>query len=194
MTQSACSVFGIRNGEEAGYTVLESEGSFELREYAALVVAETSVDAGFEEAGNMAFRRLFGYISGDNVAGRNISMTAPVIAEQHASGWSMSFVLPGKYTLDTAPVPASTEVQLNRIEAKKVAVITYSGRWNEKLLRENSQRLLAWAAKMGLDAVSSIRMAGFNPPYTLPFLRRNEVMIDVQTPPRTVAVNKKASN
>ena len=82
---SGCSLFGIRTVEQAGYQVVETQGDIELREYAAYVTVETTVDGDFGEAGNRAFRKLFGYISGENRARQSIDMTAPVIAACGAS-------------------------------------------------------------------------------------------------------------
>jgi hypothetical protein len=84
MLQS-CSLFGIRSTEEAAYSVLQKQGDYELRQYESLVVASTLVESDFDEAGKQAFRRLFNYISGDNTAGQEIAMTAPVIATENQS-------------------------------------------------------------------------------------------------------------
>ncbi len=194
--QAGCSLFGIRTSEEASYTVLTSDDSIELREYAPQVIAETRVEAGFDEAGEIAFRRLFGYISGDNVASREISMTAPVVADdlgagqeiemtapvvqqQSGAGWRFAFVLPSSFTLATAPAPTSGDVNLVLEPRKTVAALRYRGGWDEDAFRRNVETLRAWMAAQKLEAASPPRAAGYDPPWTLPFLRRNEVLIDV---------------
>jgi hypothetical protein len=198
LTQSGCSVFGIRSAEEASYIVLNDDGDFQLREYAGLVVVETTVNAEFDEAGSQAFNRLFGYISGENQGSRKIAMTAPVmvsedapvegqvvdvtkpvIVDQNADGWRFAFVLPANYNLDTAPLPTNPNVMLLEIESKKVATLRYSGLLNEPDFRDNTRKLRSWMAINGLESTSLARVAGFDPPWALPFLRRNEVMIDV---------------
>lgn len=198
LTQSACAVFGIRSAEEASYIVVDDQGEFQLREYAGFVVVETTVNAEFDNAGSQAFKRLFGYISGQNegsreiamtapvmvrddepVEGESIDMTAPVIADQNADGWQYTFVLPASYTLDSAPLPTNPDVMLVEIKPKRVATLRYSGLLNEGDFRDNTKRLQTWMANNGLEAASSARVAGFDPPWALPFLRRNEVMIDV---------------
>ena len=195
---SGCSVFGINSVEEAGYQVLKKDHSFELRRYQALLVVETQVDADFEEAGGLAFDRLFGYISGNNEQKSKIAMTAPVIARQNDSGqgekinmtapvfeerndggWRYMFVLPASYSIETAPTPLDPEVKLSVIPEKKVAVNRYTGFWNEKVMNEKMQQLDDWIAANDLVTASKPRWAGYNPPWTIPFLRRNEVMIDV---------------
>jgi hypothetical protein len=199
LTQSACSVFGIRSAEEAHYNVVDDQGEFQLREYAGLVVVETTVKAEFDEAGSQAFKRLFGYISGNNEGSREIAMTAPVmvsddkpvegesidmmapvIVNQNADGWRYAFVLPASYSLDSAPLPTNPDVKLLEIKPKRVATLRYSGLLNESDFRDNTQRLQLWMASNGLKPASSARVAGFDPPWALPFVRRNEVMIDVE--------------
>jgi len=191
---------GIRSTEEPNYSVLQQEDRFEVRDYESLVVAETLVDANFDDAGSIAFKRLFGYISGDNAAassismtapvmaldenrssGENISMTAPVTGQQTDLGWRFAFVLPADYTLETAPVPSNTSVKLKQIPARKVAVVRYTGSWSETAYDENLALLQQWMTRNRLEAVSLPRVAGYDPPWTLPFLRRNEVMIDIKS-------------
>jgi hypothetical protein len=195
---SGCSVFGINSVEEARYQVIKKVDNYELREYQALLVVETQIDADFEEAGGLAFDRLFGYISGNNEQKSKIAMTAPVIARQNNSeqgekinmtapvfeekndgGWRFMFVLPASYSIETAPIPLDPEVKLSVIPKKKVAVNRYTGFWDEKVMIEKMKQLDDWVVANDLVAASKPRWAGYNPPWTIPFLRRNEVMIDV---------------
>lgn len=197
--QSGCSLVGIRSTAEPAYSVLQKDESFEVREYDQLVVVETVVDANFDDAGGIAFRRLFGYISGDNEStseiamtapvmaadettpgGEEISMTAPVTGQETSLGWRFAFILPSDYTLATAPLPANPDVRLAQVPAKKVAVVRYSGSWSEAGYARNVQRLQQWMKQNQLEADALPRVAGYDPPWTLPFLRRNEVMIDIK--------------
>ena len=200
LLQSGCSLVGIRSTAEPAYSVLKQDELFEVREYDQLVVVETVVDASFDDAGGIAFRRLFGYISGDNEsaaeiamtapvmaadestpAGEEISMTAPVTGQETPLGWRFAFVLPSDYTLATAPIPANPEVRLEQIPTRKVAVLRYSGSWTEAGYTRNVQLLQQWMSQNQLEADSLPRVAGYDPPWTLPFLRRNEVMIDIKS-------------
>ena len=200
LLQTGCSLMGIRSTEEPDYSLLQQEDRFEVRDYETLVVAETLVDANFEDAGGIAFKRLFGYISGDNEAASSISMTAPVMAldenrsseeeismtapvtgQQTQLGWRFAFVLPTSYTLDTAPVPSNTSVKLKQIPARKVAAVRYTGTWNETAYEENLEFLQHWMERNRLEAASLPRVAAYDPPWTLPFLRRNEILIDIQS-------------
>lgn len=190
---------GIRNTEEPAYSVLQNEERFEVREYGSMVIAETLVDSDFDDAGDIAFRRLFAYISGDNKStteirmtapvmawdekrssGEKISMTAPVTGEKSAQGWLFAFVLPSDYTLATAPVPDSSEVELKLVPARKAAVVRYSGSWNEAGYERNLAALQKWMQQNSLEGSSLARIAGYDPPWTLPFLRRNEIIIDLK--------------
>ena len=200
LLQTGCSLMGIRSTEEPEYSLLQQEDRFEVRDYETLVVAETLVDASFDDAGGIAFKRLFGYISGDNEvvssismtapvmaldenrsSGEKISMTAPVTGQQTDLGWRFAFVLPSGYTLDTAPLPTNTSVKLKQIPARKVAVVRYTGSWNETAYEENLELLQQWMERNRLEAASLPRVAAYDPPWTLPFLRRNEVLIDIQS-------------
>jgi hypothetical protein len=195
---AGCSVVGINSVEEANYDLLRAEGNFELRQYRPLVVAETTIEAEFDEAGKIAFEKLFGYISGENTTSSKIAMTAPVLADQTRpdqgkkiamtvpvleertdQGWRYMFVLPANYTLGDAPTPLNQDVKLSTMPEKTVAVIRYSGTWDKKVIDSKKLQLNAWISANNLTPASKPRWAGYNPPWTLPFLRRNEVLIDV---------------
>lgn len=199
LLSSGCSIVGISNVEEAAYTVVIKDDNFELRDYEPMVVVETTIDDDFENAGNKAFRRLFAYITGNNVANREIAMTAPVIAdptemsngmdiamtapvvqEYSKGGWRYAFVLPADFTLETAPKPLADNVKLAKVDGKKVAVIQYSGFWSEENMQDKTSELNEWISSNNLISLSEPRWAGYNPPWTIPFFRRNEVLIDVQ--------------
>ena len=193
---SACSVVGIRTVEEAPYEVARAEGEFELRVYEPLVVVETWMDGERDDTENTAFFRLFDYIQGENEGAREIAMTAPVlqeatsgskiamtapaVQESKADGWTMSFVLPREVTLDDAPLPTSADVTLRPVASKRVATVRFIGLRSEASMAEQGERLRAWIEEQGLEQVSPPRYAFYDPPFTLPFLRRNEVWIEVR--------------
>lgn len=199
LLSSGCSLVGINNVEEADYTVVIKDDTFELRDYEPMVTVETTIDDDFDNAGNTAFRRLFAYITGDNVtnseiamtapviadpagtsSGTDIAMTAPVLQEYSQGGWRYAFVLPADFTLETAPKPLDENIKLAEVPGKKVAVIQYSGFWSEESMQDKTSELNNWISANNLTSTSEPRWAGYNPPWTIPFLRRNEVMIDVQ--------------
>jgi hypothetical protein len=108
-------------------------------------------------------------------------MTAPVTGQKTPLGWRYAFVLPSGYTLANAPVPGNPDVRLERVAARKVAVVRYSGSWSETAYEENLKLLRQWMRNNRLEADSLPRVAGYDPPWTLPFLRRNEIMIDIKS-------------
>ena len=187
---AACSVFGGAAAPEPDYSVVLAEPPFELRDYGELVVARTSMKDG----SGAAFGRLFDYISGANSGARDIAMTAPVLDTESAEGAKiamtapvlqgrdgareMVFVLPEDMTPQTAPVPSDPRVSLATIPPRRVAVVRYSGFLTRRAATEEG-RLRDWLARKGLRPKGPAEIAGYNPPWTLPPYRRNEVLIPV---------------
>jgi hypothetical protein len=183
--------------EEAKYTVIMRDGSFELRQYEPHIVAETIVEGDFDGAGNEGFRRLFKYISGENQKKQAISMTAPVsqdansekIAmtapvnqERTGAQWRIAFLMPSEYTMETLPQPLDPKVLLKKLPAHRMAAITYSGTWSKKRYEEKKALLDAFIQKQNWRPLGEPVFARYNSPFTLWFLRRNEVMVPVEGP------------
>lgn len=186
--------------EEPDYSVVRREEGFELRRYAPYLVAETDAPGNFDDSRSGAFRRLFDYISGENVAkqqiemtvpvvasrpedtGVKIEMTAPVVTQAAAEGRTMQFVLPSRYTLETAPLPSHPRVRIRALDERWIAVRSYSGTWSERNYRKNEAALLEHLETAGLIATGPTSFAGYNSPFTPWFMRRNEVMIPVRSP------------
>ena len=180
--------------EEPAYEVVSSHGEVEIRRYEPMILAETRVDSQFEEAGNEAFRRLFGYISGNNTTrskiamtapvvqeatSQKIAMTAPVVQEADASGWRVAFVVPSEFSWDTTAQPTDSRVELRLVPERTMAVLRFSGTWGEARFAEHERKLRESVAELGLEAVGEAVYARYNPPFTPWFMRRNEVMIPV---------------
>jgi hypothetical protein len=180
--------------EEAEYSVLKKDGAMELRAYVASIVAETRVEADFEDAGDRAFRKLFRYIDGANTAQQEIAMTAPVgqapasekiamtapVAQRpEGVGWVVSFMMPGSYTMDTIPQPSDPAVQLRAVPAYRAAVVRYSGFWSENGYREHLRELQSWIAAQNLEVAGDPVWARYDPPFKPWFMRRNEIIIPV---------------
>jgi hypothetical protein len=110
-----------------------------------------------------------------------LAMTAPVIQQKSGAVWLMAFVLPAEYSVSTAPVPLDPAVIIKEIPGKKVAIIRYSGSLSEQGIEENTEILQNWLTIKGYRAISPSRSAAYDPPWTLPFLRRNEVHIDIES-------------
>ena len=181
--------------EKAKYTVLEKEDDFEIRQYDPQIVAETYVEGDLEEVGDEGFRRLYGYISGDNQKKQSISMTAPVgqeadsekIAmtapvgqEKKDNRWRITFLMPAEYTLETLPVPTDSRVKLVQDPGHLMAAIRYSGTWSEAGYEENKALLEEFIVKRGLIKAGEPVWARYDPPFMPWFLRRNEVLIPIE--------------
>jgi effector-binding domain-containing protein len=179
--------------EEAPYTTVKSEGSFEIRDYEPYLLAETLVDGDFEKAGSSAFQRLFRYISGDNQSQTKIAMTAPVSQEpgekiamtapvgQQKSGdqWVVSFMMPASYSMENLPIPDDPQVRLREVPARRMAAVRYSGFWSEKNYQKNKAKLDTWVQKEGLSINGEAIWARYNAPFMPWFMRRNEILIPV---------------
>jgi len=166
--------------EEPAFQVVQRDGDVELRDYAAYFVVETDVRAGFDEAGNIAFRRLFGYISGDNRGKQKISMTAPVRQDAaEGGGQRIAFIVPREFTRDSVPQPTDAQVRIREQPAQRLAVLRYSGRWTEARYRDAERQLVDWITRKGLKATGASIYARYNAPFVPWPLRRNEVLIPV---------------
>lgn len=167
--------------EQQPHEVVRAEDGWELRRYPQHVVAETTVgNASFEDAGNRAFRSLVGYINGENTRRQSIAMTAPVVQTGGTDGYVVAFVLPAAMTEADAPVPARPEVRLRTVPERLVAAARFSGRWTHESWERHRDELLARLAAAGITVVGEPRFARFDPPFTPWFLRRNEVLVDVE--------------
>lgn len=192
---TGCSVFGVRSVEEPKHQVILKDGDFEIREYDKQIIAKTFVPGNYDDSTSDAFQKIADYIFGNNVSdteiamtapvvqeakGQEIAMTAPVVQDKAEGGWYMYFIMPSKYTMETLPKPKNKEVLIEEIAAQMVAVYTYSGFTDEKKLKKYSKKLTDWANSKGYKVTSTARSARYNHPLTLPFLRTNEVHMNVR--------------
>ncbi len=187
--------------EQPKYEIVKKYEGFELRRYAPYIVAETVVSGEFDDAGNKAFRILFKYISGDNLkkteipmtapvnqspikkSGEKIEMTAPVEQTPHgktADTYVFSFVMPSKYTIESLPVPSEPRIKLRQVKSRLLAALTYSGTWSEERYRQHEAALLRAVKNAGLITIGEPIFARYNSPFTLWFLRKNEVLVEVE--------------
>lgn len=191
---SGCSVFGIRSGyEQLSYRVIDKIGNAEVRHYSPRAAAVVS---GMKDD-NEAFKVLFRYISGQNSSNENVAMTTPVqvdnasmkIAmtspvETYTSGdsaVSMRFFLPRSIPADSAPKPSDPRIQIITLPEETFAAVTYSGSNSEERFRSESDRLVKALAGSKWKPVSAPSFLGYDPPFAIPFLRRNEAIVKVES-------------
>lgn len=181
--------------EEPRYQTLQTTEDYELRRYEPYRVAEVEVRGDFEKVGSEAFRILAGYIFGDNQGelkiemaapvgqrpvGTRLEMTAPVTQRPTEAGsdiYVVSFVMPERFTLEALPRPNNPRIVLREEPASRVAARRYSGSWSEARYRDEERRLLDALQRDGLQPRGASVYARYNSPFSLPMLRRNEILI-----------------
>ena len=183
--------------EEPEFISIEKKDAFEIREYQPKLIAQVLVNGTFDSASSKGFRLLADFIFGNNKtnegskkidmtapvisrdAAEKIDMTAPVVSEETEKGWYVSFNMPKQYTKETLPVPINPEVKIIEVPSEKYAVITFSGLVREKKYAEMLNLLNEEMKKRNIDPKGPAILARYNPPWTLPFLRRNELMFRI---------------
>jgi len=190
--------------EEPKYTVIEAYEKFELRAYKPMIIAETRVGGDMDDAGTAGFRVIANYIFGNNtpsdvpsdtssesaknkinmtapvsmkLESEKISMTAPVSMQAKNGQWLVHFVMPDKYTLSTLPKPNNPAVVIKEVPARNYAAIRFSGFAGPIKVDRKIAELMAWLKEKGITPISEPEMARYDAPWVLPFLRRNEIMI-----------------
>jgi hypothetical protein len=198
---AGCSLFGIRSEENPNYKLILKEDNKEIRYYDSYIVAKTTVKGEFKEVQGEAFRILAGYIFGGNekkqeiamtapvvqkptAEGEKIPMTAPVIQRQSEEGWVMTFMMPSKYKMEDLPVPKDKRVTLETVPSRYVAALRYTWLGSKSRNQRKADELQEWLARLKeYEPISAPMYAGYDPPWTLPFLRRNEMMIELNKTP-----------
>mgnify|MGYP000588968296 FL=1 len=195
---AGCSMFGESGVESAPYTLLKSYQvqNIEVRNYESMVLVSSDMSA---DGMNSAFRNLFRYITGENEGSTEIAMTAPVLMnesdavskgieivmtapvfmKERSEQQVMSFVMPADFTIQNTPKPTNPDVWISEVKDYKVVVIKFSGLLSDSNVEKQTQILNSWIAKNGYTAISEPINAAYNGPFTIPWLRRNEVLIEV---------------
>lgn len=176
---------------EPAHTVETRDGDFEIRRYAPMLAAEVTTSGDRNTAISAGFRLLADYIFGNNTKRQSIEMTAPVTQQQSEKiamtvpvtqqpagrDWIVRFVMPQSYTLETLPKPNDPRVRIVAVPEQRVAAIRFSGRSTDDNLAQHRAELEAWMKARGLAASGDPTAAFYNPPWSLPFLRRNEYLV-----------------
>ena len=180
--------------EQAKFEVIQKDGDFEIRNYAPSIAAEVEVNGERKEAISAGFKMIADFIFGNNKSNDKVAMTAPVIQEQSASiamtapviqegtgkSWKVRFIMPAKYTLETLPKPNNASVKIVELPTKRFAAISFSGAPDNDDLKQKSDELTEWIQHKNLQVIGEPVYAFYNPPWTLPFLRHNEVLVEVK--------------
>jgi hypothetical protein len=196
--------------EEPAFKVISKTGKFEIRQYAPYLIAQTWVEGDMDDAGSQGFRRIADFIFGNNQlpggqASGKIAMTAPVTMEpqsakiamtapvamepsdntsgmKSAQRWRVQFAMPRQYTLANIPQPKNAAVTLSEVPEKYVAVHSYSGLNTLQRVQDKTDELLQWAKTSSLVTKGPPQLARYDPPWTLPMWRRNEIMVEIEAP------------
>jgi hypothetical protein len=203
----AWGLYSSNSVETPEYEVVSQSGDIEIRQYAPMIAAEATVTGEQDQAISTGFRIIADYIFGNNQSAdgiamtapvtqqsgeeiamtapvtqqpsENIAMTAPVTQQSDGNSWKVRFIMPSKYTMETIPLPVNSDVKLVEVPSKRFAAIRFSGLAGESKLDRYTQELLEYMDAQKLTPVAAPQYAFYNDPWTLPFLRRNEVMIEI---------------
>ncbi|WP_082696507.1 heme-binding protein [Mycobacterium sp. IS-1590] len=195
VAESVFSMVGIRVGtEEPHYLATQLSPRVEIRRYGPRIAAETTVSADEDRARNIGFRRLAGYIFGGNHRDETIAMTAPVSQQSRekiamtapvaqardGENSTIRFYMPSKWTMDTLPTPDDEKVRLVEVPGETVAVLRFTGDRSPRAVAERTRDLSETLRANGIEAVGPPQSWFYDPPWTLPFRRRNEIAIPVR--------------
>ena len=196
--------------EEPKYEVIVSDAQFEVRHYAPVLIAETIVEGDMDAASSKGFRLIADFIFGNNLSSdtdkkskiamtapvtvepqsSKIAMTAPVTVEPQAAEsnmktaktWRINFVMPSQYTLANIPKPKNNAVSLREVPSKYFVVHKYSGFNTVSRVQTKTDETVEWAIKRSYKMIGTPQLSRYDPPWTLPMFRRNEIMIEIAAP------------
>jgi len=187
--------------ETPTYRVLETKKGYEIREYEPYIVAEVTLDGSYRQSLYGGFGKVADYIFGNNTKGGAIDMTAPVLQSEKPSsekiamtspvlheesdaggGYTIAFVMPSEYTMATLPKPNNPEVKLREVPAKRFAVLRFGGYATSGRTARKTKALVSNLARDGVKTTGKPVVAQYNPPWTPPYMRRNEIMLEIASP------------
>lgn len=183
--------------DEPEFKTILKDDKFEIREYAPKIIAQVEVFGDFDDASSKGFKILADYIFGNNISkdgksriemtapvemeplSQKMNMAKPVLTEGNDNTWIVSFIMPNEFTLETLPEPNDKNIKISSLPKEKYAVIVFSGLVRESSYQEKENLLTQFIKIKKLKTSGEIKIARYNPPWTLPFFRRNELMIKV---------------
>lgn len=175
--------------EKPDYTVVKTDGSFETREYPAMILAEVTVEGDKRAANNRGFRKLAAFIFGDNVSQNKVAMTSPVVSRPVAidmtapvtrsleedGRWTVNFMMPSKYTMETLPKPTDSDIRIFKSAPYRTVSIRYNGNNSTKNIAKHEAKLRAYILEQGLVVSDTPEYAGYDAPWVPGPMKRNEV-------------------
>ena len=197
--ESTLSVVGIRSVEEPHHIRRELTDNVEIRRYGPRIAAETTVEGDRQRALTTGFRRLAGYIFGGNHRDAEIAMTAPVVQQPSSGeggediamtapvsqtggveeGWTVRFYMPSKWSMETLPAPDNDDVRLVPVPPETVAVLRFSGDRGPQAVADHTDQLLKTLRDNDIKPTGQAVAWFYDPPWTLPFRRRNEIAVAI---------------
>ena len=186
---------GCATVPEPAHTVVSRIDGYEVRDYPGYLVAETTVSGPWKDALNEGFRRLFSYISGNNEGSAKVAMTAPVLSREPETiamtapvlqdpgtgdGQVVSFIAPASYTMETIPVPKDSRVRIRQVPPFTAAVLRYGGWTDPETIERKTVELRSLLARDGRIPIPPFLSAQYNPPWTIPPFRRNEIIVRIR--------------
>jgi hypothetical protein len=194
---TSCTVFGVRKEESPKYEVLFKEKKYEIRQYQPFILAKVVVKGEFQQSASDSFRILAKYIFGKNKENKKIAMTAPVgesledqsniskeaemkLKDMDLQSWKVTFAMPSKYSKEELPTPVDPRIKLVKESKSKYAVLSFSGGTSNEKLIQKLLKLKKWMEKNNLEATSTFWVWRYDPPWTIPVFRKNEIAIKVK--------------
>ena len=182
---------------EPEFKLILKEDKFEIREYAPKIIAQVEVFGDFDDASSKGFKLLADFIFGNNTSNdgnstiemtapvemeplpKKINMTKSVLTEGKDNNWIVSFIMPNEFTLESLPIPKNKSIKILSLPKERYAVIVFSGLVRESSYKEKENLLNQFVEEKKLKTLGGIKIARYDPPWTLPFFRRNELMIKI---------------
>ena len=178
----SCSFVGVdlSSTEFPEYNIISSHDNIEVREYEPMLLASITSSLDRKAALNDGFKTLASYIFGKNSEGVKIPMTAPVMAEKVEKGWKISFMMPSSYNIRNLPLPKDSAIDIHEQKSQNYVVIRFSGFNSEENLTKNENLLNSYININKINVIGNVIYAFYNPPWTIPFFKRNEILLNIK--------------
>lgn len=187
----------INRVETPKYSVLEKKGEYEVRQYEKMIIAEVIVEGEYDESLGKGFEILAGYIFGNNVSKEKIAMTAPVTQSEdlvsekiamtapvtvygESGDYKVAFVMPSKFAINDLPIPNDKRITFKEVSDQKVAVRKFGWGRSAKKIKEETDKLFEALKRDNIEIVGEPKYAGYNAPWTPPYLARNEIIVEIR--------------